>query len=68
MGVRDGSDKLVSTPGAPNIRIVPSIVPIERDDVYQAKPYHRLVTHQQRVYSTQDQTQGWWRSGHDQVF
>lgn len=41
MGVRDGSDKLVSTPGAPNIRIVPSIVPIEADDVCQAKRHHR---------------------------
>jgi hypothetical protein len=37
MGVCDGSDKLVSTPGAPNIRIAPSVVPVELDDVYQTK-------------------------------
>jgi hypothetical protein len=33
MGARDGSDRLVSTPGAPNIRIVPSIVPVESGDL-----------------------------------
>jgi hypothetical protein len=34
--VCDESDKLVSTPGAPNIRIVPSVVPVELD-IYEAK-------------------------------
>ncbi len=33
MGVCDESDRAVSTPGAPNIRIVPSIVPVQSDDV-----------------------------------
>ena len=37
VGVWDGSDRLVSTPGAPNIRIVPSIVPVESDDIPQTK-------------------------------
>lgn len=44
MGVRDGSDKLVSTPAAPNIRIIPSIVPIKHYDVYQARR-HRWYSH-----------------------
>lgn len=61
MGVRDGSDKLVSTPGAPNIRILPSIVPVEFvDDIYRSKEaLYSVVTHPMQVYSTQDQTQRW---------
>ncbi len=31
MGACDGSDRLVSTPGAPNIRIVLPVVPVESD-------------------------------------
>jgi hypothetical protein len=38
MGRCDGSDKFVSTPGAPNIRIVPSVVPVESDIMTSIRP------------------------------
>jgi hypothetical protein len=46
MGTCDGSDKFVSTPGAPNIRIVPSVVPVESDIMTSIRPNKiwRLLT------------------------
>jgi hypothetical protein len=38
MGTCDGGDRFVSTPGAPNIRIVPSVVPVESEAMTPIRP------------------------------
>ena len=67
MGECDGSDRFVSTPGAPNIRIVPSVVPVEFDAMTSIGSKTMAITHRLQEYSTLDQKQRCWHPRHDRV-